>query len=350
MPELIPVRPGEELPLDRLHPYLEQVFPGYEVGDWEAHQYGAGHSNLTYLLRAPGSAVVLRRPPLGPVAPRAHDVAREYRLLEGLAPYFRYAPTVYVLEPEASPLGAPFFLMEAKEGLLVDNAWIRGQPLNPGRHLAQIMAERLADLHRIPWRDTPLAAMVKPDGFMRRQTESWAARYQTAKTEDAEGDQELCEWLVGHVPESGEPSIIHYDFKFNNVLFRPDLTDLAGVFDWEMATVGDPLADLAVAMSYWVEADDPPILQSALGETPVTAWPGFPKRREWLEMYVRASGRDVHHVSFYLTFAYFKLAVIVAQIYARYVRGQTRDPRFRHFGRACRELIKVALDARSMSC
>jgi aminoglycoside phosphotransferase (APT) family kinase protein len=348
MAEVIPVRPGEELALEVLHPYLERIVPGMRLQDWTVHQYGAGHSNLTYLLRAPGGEVVLRRPPLGPVAPRAHDMVREYQILQALSGYYPYAPKVFGLEADMSPLGAPFFLMEAKEGLLVDETWMQEQPAAFGSQLTRVMADRLADLHRIAWRDTPLASMVKPDGFMERQAESWARRYQMAKTEDVPGDRELCQWLTNHVPDSGEAAVIHYDFKFNNVLFRPDLSDLAGVFDWEMATVGDPLADVGVAMSYWVEADDPPILQSALGERPVTAAPGFPRRRDWLEMYGRASGRDIHHFSYYLTFAYFKLAVIVAQIYTRYVRGQTQDPRFQHFGRACRELIAVALDARSL--
>lgn len=348
MDELIPVRAGEELPLAVLHPYLNRIVPGTAPADWEVRQYGAGHSNLTYLLRAPGAKVVLRRPPLGRLAPRAHDMAREYRILEGLSAYYPYAPRVYWLEAESSPLGAPFFLMEAREGVLVDEAWMQAHPSECGAGLAGVLAERLADLHRIPWRETPLAQMVKPDGFMRRQAEGWASRYQTAKAEDVPGDRELCQWLLDHVPEWGEASVIHYDFKFNNVLFRPDLTDLAGVFDWEMATVGDPMADVGVAMSYWVEGDDPPILKSALGEKPVTATPGFPGRREWLEMYAKASGRDVHDFSYYLTFAYFKLAVIVAQIYARYRHGQTQDPRFQHFGAACRDLVAVALSARSV--
>lgn len=339
------MRPGEELNSRDLTPVLESLFPG--EGPWSYAQYAAGHSNLTYLLSSPSRQVVLRRPPKGPLPPRAHDMVREYRLLLAIHPHYRWAPNVYfVSEGDQSVLGVPFFLMEARTGVLIDGDWLAHVDYQPslGRRISQVMVQRLADLHQLEWRSTPLRDMVKPEGFMRRQVDGWVSRYQRAKTQEVVGVEALMGWLVDRVPESSDSSVIHYDYKLNNVLFTPELEDLSGIFDWEMATVGDPLADLAVAMSYWPEADDPDVLRTTLESLPVTAQPGFFTRREWVEAYARATGRSIRHFNYYLTFAYFKLAVILQQIYARYVTGQTTDVRFAHFGTAVQQLLAVARD------
>ncbi|NMP23524.1 phosphotransferase family protein [Sulfobacillus harzensis] len=338
---MIPMRPGEELDLSALAPFLNIVFPG--EGPWTVEQFAAGHSNLTYLLSAPSRRVVLRRPPNGPVAPRAHDMKREYQFLYALHPEFRWAPEVYALaEEDQSPLGVPFFLMEARSGVLVDRAF----PYEPamGPRISQVMVERLADLHQIDWRQTPLKNLVKPEGFMSRQVEGWIGRYQRAKTDEVPGLDALLRWLIDHLPESDQATVIHYDYKLDNVLFTSTFDDLTGVFDWEMATVGEPMADVAVAMSYWTEATDPEILQKALSGHGLTARPGFYSRRDWIEAYARRTGRPIRDFGYYLTFAYFKLAVILQQIYYRFVSGQTQDMRFAHFDVAVRQLLEVAMD------
>lgn len=344
MAELIPMRSGEEIPIARLTPLLEQIFPG--SGPWLAEQYASGHSNLTYLLRAPAHEVVLRRPPNGPVPPRAHDMMREFRLLEALHPLYRWTPKVYwAADGDSSPLGVPFFLMERRTGVLIDASWLANHCYAPdeGRRISDTLVARLVDLHGVEWSGTPIHDMVKPEGFLRRQVEGWIYRYQGAKAEDIVGVSALCQWLLDQVPGDSDATVIHYDYKLNNLLLTPDLSDLAGIFDWEMATVGDPLADVAVVLSYWVERGDSDALQRAFGDRPVTLAPGFYSRREWLEAYARQSGRHVRHVGYYLTFAYFKLAVIVAQIYFRYANGQTDDTRFQHFGALVRELLQVAM-------
>ncbi|MCL5116633.1 MAG: phosphotransferase family protein [Firmicutes bacterium] len=344
MAELIPVRQGEELDMRALAPFLAEVFS--DGGPWEVQQYASGHSNLTYLLTSPARSVVLRRGPMGPVAPRAHDMVREHRFLEALHDQYPWAPAVYARSEDGHTLGAPFFVMEPRRGVLIDRAWLNGHPYRheEGRRISDVMVNRLVDLHRVPWQRSALASMVKPEGFMRRQVEGWVARYQRAKTEEVPGVERLCRFLLERVPESRDATVVHYDYKLDNVLFDDRLDDLAGVFDWEMATVGDPLADLAVAMSYWTEAGDPAILKEALGEAPVTMEPGFYTRREWIEAYAARSGRAIHDFGYYLSFAYFKLAVILAQIYFRYLKGQTQDARFAHFGEATRQLLMVAMD------
>lgn len=345
MTELIPPRPGEELDLDVLAPFLDQVF-GEGDGHWQVQQYSAGHSNLTYLLSSGTRQVVLRRPPMGPIPPRAHDMVREARFLSALQPWYRWAPRVYAVSDTDSLLGAPFFLMEPRQGVLIDRNWAQQGGFSPdvGRRLSRIMVERLVDLHGIHWMATELALMVKPAGFLERQVSGWISRYERAKTEEIPGVAELCRWLQERVPRESEATVIHYDYKLNNVLFAKDLSNLSGVFDWEMATVGDPLMDLAVAVSYWTEAGDPTVFQSAFGETPMTVEPGFYTRREWVQDYSTQSGRDIRHFGYYLTFAYFKLAVIIAQIYYRYRNGQTHDPRFQQFSVVTRQLLQVAMD------
>lgn len=346
--ELNAVRVGEELDLRALEPLLAKRF-GQGSGPWSVRQFVAGHSNLTYLLSNGHAEVVLRRPPKGPVPPRAHDVVREARVLTALNPVYRWAPRVVGVMDQASVLGFPFFLMERRAGVRIDYAGMnaRKDPFKAGRQISEVMVERLVDLHAVDWLSTGLTHLVQPDGFLSRQARGWVERFERARVTDIPGAESLGQWLVTEVPPDSVPAAIHYDYKLDNVLFEPDLHDLSGVFDWEMATVGDPWVDVAVALSYWTGADDPPALHQVFGDLPVTTQPGFYTRREWLQAYCVKSGRDVPHFRWYMTFAFYKLAAILAQIYVRYLRGQTRDARFAHFDQAVRHLIGVAQAAQS---
>ena len=340
MAELIPVRAGEELNVEALAPCLKAALGDQAAGPWSVLQYSAGHSNLTYRLSNNNQlAVVLRRPPRGPVAPRAHDMLREAKFLTAIHPAYRWAPRVYAAFAADSALGVPFFVMESRSGVLVDRAALQGHGPDTARRISEIMVRRLADLHAVDWRATGLKDMVRPEGFMQRQAVGWVGRYQRAKTDEVDGADELCTWLVANAPATSEFRVIHYDYKLDNVLFNRDFSDLTGVFDWEMATVGDPLADLAVAVSYWSEPADGP---NFLEDNPVTNLPGFYSREDWVQAYADRSGADIHHFGYYLTFAYFKLAVIIAQIYYRYRAGQTQDARFAQFGTVVRDLVETA--------
>jgi len=175
---------------------------------------------------------------------------------------------------------------------------------------------------------------------MERQVHGWIGRYERAKTDEIPVIESLKKWLVDHIPKQSEAAIIHYDYKFNNAMFNEELTDMVGLFDWEMTTVGDPLADLGVAMSYWNQRDDSELLIKGFRKEPVTAvHEGFFTRKEFVELYADKSGRDIKNFNFYLTFAYFKLAVIGQQIYYRYKKGQTNDTRFANFNLFVKNLI-----------
>lgn len=207
------------------------------------------------------------------------------------------------------------------------------------------MVDKLVELHRVDYTQTELVNISKPNGFMERQVGGWIKRYERAKTEEISGVDELTAWLQNNIPVSPEPTIIHYDYKFNNAMFSDDFTEMTGLFDWEMSTLGDPLSDVGSALSYWVEAGDSEKLKNGLGKNYVTVKEGFFTRQEFLEDYAKKSGRDVSNIHFYLTFAYFKLAVIAQQIYFRYYNGQTNDQRFSNLDESVASLIEYALDS-----
>lgn len=344
MTDTIPVREGEALDLDRLIPFLRQHIPSFPDDAVEVTQFPTGASNLTYALRCRAMELVLRRPPLGPVAPKAHDMAREFHVLQALHPHFPLAPKVYAYADDPTILGSPFFVMERRHGIVLNTDFPAHVTATPelGRQLSQQMVDELVRLHRIDYQATPLAQMTKPDGFMIRQVEGWISRYQRAKTEEIKGVDALMKWLTNAVPAESGHAVIHYDYKFNNAMFDETLSQMVGLFDWEMTTVGDPLADVGAAMSYWIQADDPDLLKYGMGKPPVTVMDGFMTRREFIEAYAVVSGRDVSQIHFYLTFAYFKLAVIVQQIYYRYQAGQTTDARFANMNHAVAALIEYA--------
>lgn len=344
-PDTIEVRPGEELDNQKLLHFLKEHIDGIPAGQLAIRQFSAGHSNLTYSLEIDGWEAVLRRPPLGPVAPKAHDMEREFRILSSLHESFQAAPKPFVFSDDLSIVGSPFFIMERRHGLTIDTKFPPGVEATKelGRRISELMVDTLVELHAIDYKQTALADLAKPDGFMARQVNGWIGRYERSQTDEIEGVEELAEWMKANIPKSQSPTIIHYDFKLNNVMFSNDFTGLTGLFDWEMTTVGDPLADLGAAMSYWIQEDDPELLKNGLSKASVTTGAGFYTRQEFIDSYARKSGRDISDFNFYLTFAYFKLAVICQQIYFRYKKGQTTDPRFAHFDKFVKSLVQYAL-------
>ncbi|MFL6557345.1 MAG: phosphotransferase family protein [Bacillus sp. (in: firmicutes)] len=343
--DTIPVRKGEELNLSALEIFLQDNIKNLPSAPLEILQFSAGHSNLTYQIKKGDWEAVLRRPPLGPVAPKAHDMEREYKIISELHPVFPVAPKPFLFSNNETIVGSPFFLMERKNGIIIDTSFPDGIVVtdNLCTRLSEVMVDRLVELHAIDYKQTGLVEISKPEGFMKRQVHGWIGRYERAKTDEIDVVEPLKKWLVDHIPKIHESTIIHYDYKFNNAMFNEKLTDMVGLFDWEMTTVGDPLADLGVAMGYWNQSDDSELLIKGLGKEPVTAvHDGFLKRHEFIELYAKKSGRDVSNFNFYLTFAYFKLAVIGQQIYYRYKKGQTSDTRFANFNFFVKNLIQHA--------
>jgi aminoglycoside phosphotransferase (APT) family kinase protein len=323
-----PVRAGEELCGEKLEPYLREHLPEF-TGPLNIEQFPHGHSNLTYLLRRGSRELVLRRPPFGNQVQTAHDMSREYRVLSKLSNVYPLAPRPYLFCDDISVLGAPFYVMERRRGVVLRKAVTPGLALwsDAMRGLSIALIDNLAKLHAIDYQTAGLGELGKPVGYVARQVIGWTTRYSNARTNNVASMDHVAAWLGANMPAESGASIIHNDYKFDNLVLDPaDLSHIVAVLDWEMATLGDPLMDLGTTLGYWVQADDPEPLRAArLGPTTL---PGCLTRRELVERYVVASGRPIANPLFYYIYGLFKVAVIIQQIYARFVRGHTRDPRF----------------------
>ncbi len=332
-----PIRAGEELDLAALSRYLSGKIPGASDG-LELEQFPGGHSNLTYLLRAGGTEYVLRRAPLGPVAPKAHDMAREFHVLDAVHPHFPPAPQVHLLCEDLEVIGTVFYLMERRRGIILRST----APPEYDRHSAWggrvslAFVDCLAALHTVDIRRHGLIGLGKHEGYLERQVGGWSERWRRARTEEIPAMDEVMRYLRECVPVSGPPTLVHNDYKLDNIILDPGNPGrISAVLDWEMATVGDPLSDVGLTLCYWLQA----------GQQPVGAMPsagGWFTREQIVNRYEAMTGRDLSAIDWYEVLGIFKLAVIVQQIYYRYFHGQTSDERFKDFHLRVRALIEAA--------
>lgn len=342
------IRAGEELDLVRLDRYLRAHLELEPTAAIEVNQFPGGHSNLTYLVRYGNREFVLRRPPMGPVAPKAHDMPREYKLLSVINPHYPLAPRPVILCADISIIGVPFYLMERRRGLIVRFKVPKeiGENLALRQRLSENVVDTLVMLHAVDIQSSGIIQIGKPAGFVTRQVRGWADRWQRSKTGELPEMDRVIDWLMDRVPAENnvDATIVHNDFKLDNIMLDAgDLTRVVAVLDWEMCTVGDPLVDVGLFLSYWTmkgtegEAD----MNSSLRA--VTNGPGWMTREQIIERYEAGTGRDLSRIVFYETFARFKVAVVIQQIYFRYRRGQTQDERFRNFDALVRQLTREAL-------
>ena len=340
-----PQREGEQLDVERLRVFLREHLADWQ-GDFVVEQFPRGFSNLTYLIRTREREVVLRRPPLGNVVKTAHDMGREYRVLSRLADVYPLAPRPYVYCDDSDVIGAPFYLMERRCGVVLRDPLPSGLDLNPDvmRRACESLIDNLAELHGVAYESIGLGDLGRPEGYITRQVEGWARRYRAAETEDVPGMDEVAGWLAANRPAESGAALIHNDYKYDNLLLDPgDLARIVAVFDWEMATVGDPLMDLGTTLGYWIQANDPEELhEHTFGPSML---PGNLSRGELISRYEAQTGREVPTPVFYYAFGLFKIAVIVQQIYARFVRGHTADARFARLNRVVAALARQAAAA-----
>lgn len=337
------VRSGEELDADKLAAYLRNELPQFE-GPLSIEQFPAGHSNLTYCINIGDDQFVLRRPPFGSKVKSAHDMGREYRVLSKLHAAYGPAPEPLVYCEDTDVIGSPFYLMRRIEGVILRKDLPSGLTISPelARSMSEAFIDNLADLHALDYEKVGLADLGKPDGYVERQVAGWTKRYEGSKTDEIAEVEPVAKWLAANMPTDGAASLIHNDYKFDNVvLAADDLTKIVGVLDWEMATLGDSLMDLGTAISYWIDPDDPDDLQ--LIRWGPTTEPGCLNRQQLVDHYAQQTGRDTSNMVFYLAFAFFKTAVIAQQIYYRYHQGLTKDERFAFFIEATRILMRAAL-------
>ncbi len=330
-----PVRSDATFDVDALATWLRQRRPadaGLE-GQPELLQFGRGFSNLTYLVRFGSRELVVRRAPPGIAIKSAHDMGREFRILQSLAPAWPKAPQPLAHCEDAAVIGTPFYVMERVRGVILRARPPEGLVLDPPamRRVSEATCDTLAEIHQLDWRAAGLGDLGKPEGYVERQVRGWAERWRRSRTDDVPQVEKLGAWIEANRPSERSPSengatLVHNDFKYDNVILAPDLTRVVAVLDWEMATIGDPLMDLGTALGYWIEPEDPPVFQvTVFGPTNL---PGNLTRVEFAERWSRATGRDASRVLFYYAFALFKLAVVAQQLYKRYVDGLTREDRY----------------------
>ena len=326
MSDLTPVREEDAFDIEQVHRWLSNFIS--EVSAPEVMQFRSGASNLTYLLKYPKQELVLRRPPIGKKAVSAHDMKREFSIQSKLKPVFGLVPRMIALCDDPSIIGSDFYVMERIKGEI----FRRDVPATLAQEDISIMASSLvsglAQLHSVD--ATVLSELNKGTGYVARQVTGWSKRYRDALTDDVPDGESVMHWLDSNQPQDIDSCIIHGDWRIDNLVF--DLTEkkLVGVLDWELATVGDPLMDLGSALAYWVDRDDEPNFAS-LRRQP-SHLPGMPTRREFIEKYLKLSGRRCDDFTFYEVFGLFRLAVIIQQIWARYRSGQTSNPAFAGFG------------------
>ena len=333
------VRAEDAFDVDAVTTWLQRHAedPAGIEGTPEVRQFSGGASNLTYLLRYPARDLILRRAPRGTKARGAHDMHREYVIQSALRDAVPYVARMVAFCDDESVLGADFYAMDRIDGVIPRSEWPADVPLSPeqARRLCLSAVDVLAELHAVDPEATGLAALGKGHGYVRRQVEGWSTRYRNARTDDVPDLEAVMAWLDANQPDDVATCVIHNDFKLDNLVLDPDdVTRVVGVLDWEMATLGDPLMDLAGSMAYWVEADDPEDFQ--LMRRVPTHLPGMLTRDEIVAAYAERTGRTVtpEQWRFYEVFGLFRLAVIAQQIYYRYVHGQTTNKAYAIFGPA----------------
>lgn len=348
--DVIEVRPDERFDATRVAEYLRGKLAGSDRA-LSVRQFAGGHANLTYLLRygegEGASEYVLRRPPLGPVAPGSHDMSREHRVLSVLWKAFPLAPRSFVFCDDAAILGVPFFVMERRHGVVVRGAippeFGGGADATTNRKLSQVVVDVLAAFHAVEPAKAELGDLGRPEGFLARQVKGWTERFERARVDEFPLADELQRWLLDNLPVSPTPTLLHNDWRLDNMAVAVDDPGrCVAVYDWDMCTRGDPLCDLGTVLAVWYDQGEVP---PSLNPMPTHA-PGFLRRAEAARRYGEQSGRDLSQLAYYLVFGTFKMAVVLQQIYFRFHQGQTKDQRFAGMGEGAKSLFRLAATRR----
>lgn len=308
--------------------------------DLEVKKFKEGFSNQTYLITFGDWEGVMRCPPFGEIPPKAHDMKREYKLLEKISRAYSLAPKPFLYSEDKSIMSRHFYVMEKKHGVVIDDTLPEkfDDSKKNGPIISRSVVEALVKLHAIDCKKENLMEIGKPEGYLERQVHSWMKRYKHSKTDNVTNHNHVEKWLIDQMPKTEEITIVHNDFKLNNLVFDAnDISVLNGVLDWELATIGDPLTDVGSSVVLWREPTDPDI-----GVNIVTNQPGFYRRRDFIEAYASISGRDISNITFYVTFGFYKLAVILQQIYYRWSKGELQDERFQELYKAVNNLMEMA--------
>ena len=339
MTDVQSIRKGEDLDWKKLEPYLREHLVGVQ-GEMTVGQFHGGHANLTYLIKFGDQEFVLRRPPFGKIAPGAHDMKREYRVLSKLYKHFSQAPRAYHLCMDEELIGAKFVIIERRRGVVIRKTLPKEfqEMDNVNQRLTDALVSATALLHTVDVEQADLSELGRPDGFAQRQVEGWYNRWNLSKTEENKDMDRVFEKLSENIPIPQAVAIIHNDLKFDNCQFVPDNPDeVKSIFDWDMTTLGDPLIDFGILLSYWKD----PLLES-FKILPFSLSNDSPSKDYLIEKYAKLSGYDLSQIKWYECFAFWKNAVVLQQLYKRYVDGATKDERMAKLGMGAQLLASVA--------
>lgn len=334
----------ELIDLPALERFLRQHLPP-QAGELVVEKHEAGYSNETFYVSWGPRRWVLRRPPRGDILPTAHDVLREYRVLSALAPVGVRVPRPVIACEDRAVIGAPFYLMERVEGVVIrEQLPPEFGAVADRRRIGEELIDALVELHAVDWRSTALAGMGKPQGFLERQLRRWVGQLGLTlpRTRPLPGIDEVTKWLHERLPPQGQASVVHGDYKPDNVMFASrGPARLVAIFDWEMATLGDPLTDLGWLLSFWGPTGDPPEPEPK-GSNHITSQDGFLSRAEMMARYEERTGRRMTHFSFYHCFAVWKVAIILEGLYRHYLEGTAANPKAAEFAWKVPQLIDRA--------
>ncbi|MCG8316460.1 MAG: phosphotransferase family protein [Pseudomonadales bacterium] len=337
------VREGEELDANNVDGWLKSHVEGLQ-GTPHIKQFPGGSSNLTYLVAYENRDLILRRPPFGTKAKSAHDMGREYRVMNGLKPVYPYVPNVVAFCDDEAVMGCDFYAMDRIKGIIPrkdmpEDIRFTEEETNA---LCRAYFDRFIDLHKIDYKAAGLESLGKGEGYVDRQIDGWNKRFMNAKTDDVDPCEKVMAWLDANRQEQVGICVVHGDYRLDNVVLDPENpTQLVGVLDWEMATLGDPLMDFGNTLCYWIEANDPPPMQMMRMQP--SHLPGMMSRSEVFDYYCNAMGFKDVNFTFYRVYGIFRLAVILQQIYYRFYHGQTKDKRFAVYGQMVNALNQLCL-------
>ena len=316
---------------------------GLGAGEPEIAPIGDGHSNHTFLLTRGDLRLVVRRPPRGPIPPSAHDVLREARVLAAVGPQGVRVPGILAVGEDSAVIGAPFYVMEAVDGVVVTDAVPPALDTAAQRRaLAFELVDALVELHAVDWEAAGLTGFGKPTGYAERQVRRFLGLWEVNKTREIPEVERVATWLRDHLPDSPPATIVHGDYRLGNVMFaRGGEPRLNAILDWEMSTIGDPLADVGYLCMMWSQADDPS--GGLFDLNAVTRSEGFPSRAELVARYEERSGRAMRDIRWYTALALWKSIVFMEGNYKRAISGTTDDPFLKSFGEGVLQLAARAL-------
>ncbi|WP_354700305.1 hypothetical protein DSM112329_00573 [Paraconexibacter sp. AEG42_29] len=320
------------LVLDPLLAFLDANGLGEGDAEPQIVPIGDGHSNVTYAVSRGGAQFVLRRPPRGPLPPSAHDMLREARVLSAVAPTPVRSPNVLAVGDDTSIIGAPFFVMEHVDGEVITTE-VPAALDTPAdrRRMGEELVDALVELHAVDWQAAGLEGFGKPTGYLERQVRRFLGLWDHNKTREIPAVERVADWLTSNLPDSGPATIVHGDFRLGNVMFeRESPSRCNAIFDWEMSTIGDPLADVGYLCMMWSQAGDPDTGMASLNT--VTRAEGFPTREELVARYEEGSGRSMSDARWYLALALWKAIVFMEGNYKRAISGASDDPFLKSFG------------------